>query len=138
MAWDFFVCHCINFILKIFQSEAMTACQAIPKQAKNCFEMGFEQTIPNKFLESFTKTSGSSRAITNQGMFPRTMEIERSNQMIEYIMKHFRKSVCWRTRQRKALRYCISWIFWWFSKRLSYITGGIWLTINVRLHTTSK
>lgn len=74
----------------------MTACQAIPKQAKNCSEMGFEQTVPNKFLESFTKTSGSSRTITNQGMFPRTMEIERTNQMIEYIIKHFRKSVCWR------------------------------------------
>ena len=31
MASDFFVCHCTNFILKIFQTEAMTACQAIPK-----------------------------------------------------------------------------------------------------------
>ena len=95
MAWDFFV-SLYKFHYKIFQSEAMTACQAIPKQAKNCSEMGFEQTVPNKFLESFTKTSGSSRTITNQGMFPRTMEIERTNQMIEYIIKHFRKSVCWR------------------------------------------
>lgn len=85
----------------------MTACQAIPKQAKNCSEMGFEQTVPNKFLESFTETSGSSRTITNQRMFPQTIEIEKPNQMKENIMKQFRKSVCWRTRQRKALRYCI-------------------------------
>ena len=76
IASDFFVCHCINFILKIFQSEAMTACQAIPKQAKSCSETGFEQTVPNKFLESFAETSGSSCTMTNQRLFPPTIEIE--------------------------------------------------------------
>ena len=138
MAWDFFVCHCINFIIKYFKAKRWRLIKQFPSKPKIVSETGFEQTVPNKLLESFTKTSGSSRTITNQGMFPRTMEIERSNQMIEYIIKHFRKSVCWRPRQRKALRYCIRWIFWWFCKRLPYITGGIWLTINVRLHTTSK
>ena len=69
--------------------------------------MGFEQTVPNKIPRIISRNEWIFPRQTNQRMFLRASEIERSNKIIENVIKHFQKSVRWRRRQRKTLRYCI-------------------------------